>query len=310
MLAQTPSEDSRDSDEMTEMILQLLDDDFRRRNEGFVETMSSLLLDDRQRALEEPPELLSTLGALGHRGPLNGLALHVASATKAAFDVIRQALQPRLSVCSIEKGAGGDEHLLLSVYSPRLTADIGVNDTVAAGVLVALHGEPGGVQCRLEVLPRLYRKICQNGAIVSSGVAPGYELNLQRLLRSKSLKPLTHALVRAIRACFDPKGFEAAVNSFQRSASEPIDAGSAHLLVGGLSPEVRQAVLQRFSAEGDFTRWGLLNAVTAEARTASSGLMLTLERLGGELARQSVAPAARQAGTSGLPHAKKRLAAA
>ena len=221
---------------------------------------------------------------------MDGLALRVASATKAAFDAFWQSLKPRITVCSIEKDSHGDEHMLLGVYSPHLAAEIRAGDTVAAGVLVALRGEPGGSGYQLEVVPRLYRKICQNGTVVHQESALSHRIELQRLLGSETVAPLAHALEHALRDCLDAKVFEAAVDSFRRSANDPLhDERQADALVGGLSREERQAVLQRYRAEQDFTRWGLLNAITAEARTAPSDSLLRLERLGGKLASQSVA---------------------
>jgi hypothetical protein len=320
LLAQRSSEGRTGREAMAETLLQLTDDGLSPARDHFVQLASRILLGDPQ-AVPEPPELLSTLRSLGPRGPLNGLALRVASAAKTAFDTCREALQLRLTVCTLDKGERGDERLLLSIYSPKLQADVRVDDTVAAGVLVALQGEPDGVLCRLEVTPRMYRKICQNGLIVFQGDAPAHELDLQRLLRSEAPEPLAHALEHTIRACFDVKVFESAVNSCRRSANEAIaDRSHAESLVSSLSPGVRRDVLYRFSAEGDLTRWGLLNAVTAEARTAPSGLLLDLERLGGKLARQSVAtstyvpewPEATSthvAGKPSLPSAKSRTAA-
>ncbi|PTL76543.1 hypothetical protein [Vitiosangium sp. GDMCC 1.1324] len=308
MLRHRQSDGEKVNDSWAEALLRAIESG--RSEDIIVKSLSRLLLGDEQPAFEQPPELLSTLRSLGHHGPLNGLALRVASAAKIAFDVFQHTLKPRIAVCSIEKGDRGDEHMLLGMYSPTLTADVRVGDSVAAGVLVALHGEPGGGGCRLEVLPRMYRKVCQNGAIVFLEDARSHELHLHRHLLSEAVEPLAHVLEQMIRACFDATVLEPAVDSFQRSANEPLgDGGLAESLVSGLSPGVMQAVLNRYRTEGDFTRWGLLNAVTAEARTAPSGLLLQLERLGGELARQSVAMRVHTPGNASLPYSKKLTAA-
>lgn len=278
-------------------LLALLEADFTTFPESVVKRLIGALWRDAdpQHAFKQPPELLSTLRTHGHRGRVNGLMWRVASATKATFDALRRVLQLRLTVCSIEKDDRGAERLLLGVYSPSLTADVRVNDPVSAGVLVALHSERGGGSCRLEVVPRVYRKICQNGAIVFVEDAPAREVPQGVLWGSEALEPLVAELEPMISACLDEKAFALAVSSFRRSAAEPIeDTALAASLGGRLSPEVERAVLARYRTGGDFTRWGLLNAVTAEARTAPSALMVKLERLGGTLARRPAAVGAHE----------------
>jgi hypothetical protein len=173
----------------------------------------------------------------------------------------------------------------------------------------AVHGLPGEGGCRLEVVPRLYRKICENGMVVSLGEARGHELDLTRLLLAQGEKPLVRALADAIHSCLDEKVFKAAVSHCRQSVNELVLLGHAHSLAGGLEPEVRQAVLLRYGTGHDFTRWGLVNAVTAEARSASSERALRLEQLGGELARQSVAQREHVPLSASQPSAKKRSAA-
>jgi hypothetical protein len=68
-------------------------------------------------------------------------------------------------------------------------------------------------------------------------------------------------------------------------------------------------VLRRYQSAGDLTRWGLVNAVTAEARGATSELALHLEQLGTELAFRSVARSEHVPDSSSRPSAKKLSAA-
>jgi hypothetical protein len=310
MLSQGPEAGRERLSPRLEALLPELERDPGVFGEDLVSSVVEYFLRDSLSSFEPPPEMLSTLRSLGPYGPVNGLALRVASATKAAFDVFRRAMQLQLTVCSLETGERGDEHMLLSVYSRALTAEVQVNDEVSAGVLVALHGDPGMGGYQLEVLPRVYRKVCQNGAIVFLRNAPARKLDLSWLLGSEALEPLAHELEHTIRACFDAKAFEAAVNSFRQSANEPLeDRGLEDSLMDQLGPSVGKAVRQRYRTGGMFTRWGLLNAVTAEARTAPSELMLKLERLGGELAKQSTGVSAYEPYISSQPRAKKLTAA-
>lgn len=92
------------------------------------------------------------------------------------------------------------EHLVLGVYSPSLTETIRVDDTVAAGVMVALHGDPGG-DYRLEVLPRIYRKVCQNGMVIYRGKARSHEVEPEVLEDQWAPDRLVAAIKRQIAAC-------------------------------------------------------------------------------------------------------------
>lgn len=238
--------------------------------------------------LAPPPDLLAALDGLWPAGPLGGRALRVATATKAAFDGLREKrLMLHLTNCSIEQDEQAAEHLVLGVYSPSLTETIRVDDTVAAGVMVALHGDPGGAY-RLEVLPRIYRKVCQNGMVIYRGKARSHEVEPEVLEDQWAPDRLVAAIKRQITACLDEPAFAVEAASCQRSASEPLDPTGdsfAVLLNDRLQPTLAHAVHQRYLLQADFTRWGLVNAITAEARTLPHAAALHLERLGGRLAR-------------------------
>jgi hypothetical protein len=151
--------------------------------------------------------------------------------------------------------------------------------------MIALHGDPDG-ECRLEVLPRVYRKICTNGLVQFSEHGAAREIPPQLLWCADLRRPLVEAIVQAIRGCLDPDVFEAAVQGLRRTASEHLRMVDAIALVRNvaLPREAMRAVLRRFRHARDLTRWGLINAVTAEARTVPSTLQLALERSGGTLA--------------------------
>jgi hypothetical protein len=199
--------------------------------------------------------------------------------------------------------------MLLGVHSPTLCADVRLNDPVTSGVLVALHGEPGGGGYRLRVLPRLYRKVCSNGAVlISTGTVE--ELDPRLLLNAGEPERLIHAIMRMTAACFEPGVFQATVNHFRRSASEPASETFSLLMEAGLNPLVIRSMFRRYTERGDFTRWGLGNAVTAEARTASGALMLELEQLGGVLLAGSRAERRAREVLGGVPPREAKKAAA
>jgi hypothetical protein len=69
-------------------------------------------------------------------------------------------------------------------------------------------------------------------------------------------------------------------------------------------------VFRRYTEQGDPTRWGLVNAVTAEARTMSSALMLDLERLGGLIVGIPAVASSREYSRQSLTRGLKKVAAA
>lgn len=238
-----------------------------------------------------PPSLLATLRSRSPAGPIDGRALVVATAVKAVFDDLHtQGNELCVAQCSIETSELHREHMLIGAYFPALTADVQPNDSVAAGAMISLRGGPAE-ECHLEVFPRIYRKICTNGTVQFSEHAAARELPSELLWRSDPQGPLVAAIAQAIRDCLAPGAFEEAVQNFRRSASEelrPADVAFflrhlTDLAVGALPREVASTILRRFLDQRDLTRWGLLNAMTAEARVAPSALQLTLERLGGTL---------------------------
>jgi hypothetical protein len=253
--------------------------------------------------LEAPPGLLSTLRPLSSNGPLEGFALRTAAAAKGVFDKLGPEMGLQVTQCTLEKNEAGDEDMLIGVHWPARSADVRPNDRVSGGVLIALRRDHLGAY-RLQALPRLYRKVCQNGMVMPLRDVSIHEIDPRPLFASPDNFPLAVALEKATRACLDHTMFEWAAERCRRSAGEdtgPSATPLASLLESRLRPQVLWAVHRRYAMARDFTRWGMVNAVTAEARTAPSALMLRLERVGGELAAAADAtPAPRRASSPSI----------
>jgi hypothetical protein len=228
---------------------------------------------------EPPPELLATLLVQAPESSLAGLTLDVATSVKGVFDGLRRrGLDVRLTHCTFD--ANSAARLVLGAWSLAITADVAPGDTVAAGSVVALHGDPGG-GVRLEVLSRLFRKICENGAVMYAGDTAAEPIVWT------TRQALADELERRFVASLDGQVFASRVEQIRRSAADELgpDAGPlAASLRLQLTHEEMRGVMQRYSKEA-WTRWSLANAVTAEARWAPSFAEATrLEQLGGVIA--------------------------
>lgn len=141
-------------------------------------------------------------------------------------------------------------------------------DLLCAGF--ALFGEDGEVP---RLLPRIYRVVCANGALVPLG-------NHADLL----------AQGMTVRQALEMCCRRAPLADFTRVAAQltrlPIDDPTGVLWQHPIDPAVRpRQVLDEFRRGGDRTAWGLVNAITAMARElADLRLRLRVEEQAGELA--------------------------
>jgi hypothetical protein len=245
--------------------------------------------------VEAPPELLASLHVRAPASPRAALALDVATSAKQVFDHLALTLDLRVTHCTFDETAapltsGAD--LILGVYSPTLTREVARDDSVAAGVIIALYGDGGGPGGggALEVIPRIFRKVCENGAMIHLlDEAP-----LQIALHPSPARPrLREEIERRITAALDPVVFDVAVASFQAAAAHRLDHRGGELgaqIKNALPYDQWQAVMARYAADV-WTRWGLANALTAEARWAPAFVYARrLERMGAAVACRAADP--------------------
>jgi hypothetical protein len=245
-----------------------------------------------------PPELLASLHVRAPSSPRAALSLEVARSIRQVFDDLRPRLDLAITHCTFDEVAPDGAILVVGAHFPSLTADVLRDDTVAAGVILALHdaprhGDPGG-GAHLEVLHRLFRKVCENGAIVHARDEAAVAVDLRQLGADPAGRArLTAELERRIAATHDAALFTAAVGAFRAAAADTLDRrGGPHgaSLRHALVHDVWQSVMARYTDE-PWTRWSLANALTAEAHHAPTLTeALRLERLGGFLARSPGRP--------------------
>jgi len=175
-------------------------------------------------------------------------------------DPDRPWLQATAAVLTSLQGRGRDLHLVecqrrtgpdgciaLAVVDRTLTKPVRKDDCVNAG-FAALRQE-GSAPI---VWPRIYRKVCTNGAILYVGDGEQHEVTAE-------------TLPDAVLACMSGRNFDPAVERMRRAAEFAVPDPA--LVLARARPVAPPAeIVAEFRRAGDRTGWGLLNAATALAR--------------------------------------------
>jgi hypothetical protein len=264
--------------------------------------------------IHPPAELLAALHVRAPESPLAGLAHDVATAFKGVLDGLgKRHIAALLTHCSFATGADGAVELVLGAWSPSIMTDVSRGDAIAAGFIVALHGRPAGEgDAHLKVLARVFRKVCENGAVSHDHDAEAGVVDPQLLWARR--EDLPDEIDRRVTALLYTRALHAQAEQFRRSAAAQIDPHDrlAHMLLQrALRRDQQGNVWQRF-LPGEHTRWGLANAVTAEAHWATSfEEALHLEQLGASLACMPSLGRPMRAPSTNIPpsHMQRRLEA-
>lgn len=174
-----------------------------------------------------------------------------------------------------------DDGRLLFVRSVVPVADeVRPGDRVQGGVaLKATEGE-------VWVYPYVFRQVCRNGAIVAETIA-------SRLIEDLDLQePETarDAVREGVAACCEPEVFSNNVRKMRTACEIQVDIALALMpmlsrFASGGNLGVVSQIMNQFLRDGDQSRFGLANAITAIAReTRDPGLRWDLEELGGGIA--------------------------
>ncbi len=165
-------------------------------------------------------------------------------------------------------------------------ADIRPGDRVRGGVAVRAGGS------FVEVFPYTFRQVCSNGAIAAQALEGR---RLERVEGTEVIVPAYDIAVMftdlrlAVRACAAPEAFETTTRQM-RSATETEADFTLNLLPflaqlpGAMARHWLPRILHRFTADGDRSVFGMMNAVTAVARDVrDEETRWRLEELGGSI---------------------------
>jgi hypothetical protein len=218
---------------------------------------------------------------------------------------IADAVLPAL----LERGGHGavvsccvtDAKLYIQALFPRLEGEVRRGDPVQGGVIVS-NGEIGNGA--LDVRPMIYRLVCTNG-LISGQIAEDARLRRKHVGRrvemgedysvysDDTLKADDRALALkirdSIRALAQPQLFarilaEMRDAAHQQPVSNPIAAvaelGKAYPIAQG----ERDSILMNLIRDADYSKWGLVNAITETANDHPSyDRAVELQRMGGRV---------------------------
>ncbi len=189
--------------------------------------------------IEEAPDLLRSLpdGSSDREW-----AAEIASAMRT---LLGEGASPRLDVCEGEGGPDG--YLAIGAHAETLRRAVRQRDLVSAGFVVIRSGfaEP-------RIYPRVYRKVCANGAVVLEHTETAFV-------------PAPGEFSKAVFSCVGG-AFRRAVSRLRRAARTEVPDPVGLLRRSG-APVDWADVEGEFERAGDRSAWGLVNAVTARARS-------------------------------------------
>ncbi len=191
-----------------------------------------------------------------------------------------------------------DTHFYLQATSDRVTAEVRRGDIVQAGVVIA-NSEVGASCARIS--PMVYRLICTNGLIsgselrqhhVGRGIDPADD-GASEFIGMETCRAVDRAfwlkVVDTVDAAMNEALFGQLVHELRVAAGEPLDAKPSEIVEVvarrfALTEVEQDGVLHQLALGADWTRYGVVNAVTRIAEdSATYDRAVELERIGGEL---------------------------
>lgn len=212
----------------------------------------------------------------------------------AVLPVIQEMQGSQIESCEVTP-----THLYLKVVNRRVKAEVKVGDVVQAGFVVS-NSEVGLGSLRVE--PLVFRLACKNGLICKDLLQKKYHVGRQVNISDDSAYELYSEETLAqddkvffmqvqdvVRAAVDEVKFMLMVNKMREATQiplkhEPVKAVELLADKFQLTESERGDILRQLFMQGDSSRYGLVNAVTAASKIAKSYERATdLERIGGEI---------------------------
>lgn len=187
-----------------------------------------------------------------------------------------------------------DDKFYLRAVFPKMERDIKLGDPVQWGVQIK-NSEVGAAQFSIDSF--VLRLVCKNGLVVAKVMS-------QRHVGKRLGENLSDEAIRAddkafwlaardeLRAAISETQFETVVQTLRETTdgaviTAPIAATERLAKTYSLSDGEKEAVLTQLAVNGDMTRWGALNAITAAAHSVEFDRRVEMEELGWDLATAS-----------------------
>ena len=215
-----------------------------------------------------------------------------AEVAEAVLPIISELPEAEVISCELTQ-----TKMYIKVVNRRLQLDVRPGDTVQAGFVLS-NSEVGAGSVRVE--PLVFRLVCSNGLIVPDYGQKRYHVGRaleaeesQAIYRDETLAADDAAFLMkvqdTVRLAVDQAKFAHLVNRLRDAAGEPLSGNpvSAVELMANrhaLTQDESGGVLRHLVTGGDFSRYGLLNAVTRTSQEVADYDRATeLERLGGKI---------------------------
>lgn len=174
-----------------------------------------------------------------------------------------------------------EQSLFLRSVLPQVR-EVRPADEFQTGIAVAV------VDQQIDVHPYLFRQICSNGAILAQP-QKSHIYRRATMNFSAAVDEVYDEISAAVQACCAQDGFEAAFARIRSALKKKADHVTQLIprlsRLGLANTESLRLILARFEQDGDPSVYGLMNAVTAVARTVETPITRwRLEELGGQLA--------------------------
>ena len=209
---------------------------------------------------------------------------------EAVLPIIADMPDAKIESCEVT-----DERMYLKVVNPRLQTEVTPGDVVQSGILIT-NSEVG--MGSMAVQPLIYRLVCTNGMVVNDASTRKYHVGRgnsaaedYRLYSDETLAADDRALMLKIqdtvKAAVDQARFEKVVGMMRDAKDAKITAKDIPAMVElagtdfGLTKAENTGVLDALIRDGDFSLFGLANAVTRAAQQVESyDRSTTMESIG------------------------------
>ena len=177
-----------------------------------------------------------------------------------------------------------EDFMYIKVVNPRLQADVVPGDVVQAGVIIS-NSETGLGSVTIQ--PLIYRLVCSNGMVINDaktrrnhvGRAATSDEDFS-IYSNETLLADDHAFVLklkdTVRAAISEARFAQAVNRMRESTTAMLDTKKLPAIVKlasssfGITEDESNGVLEHLITGGDFSLYGLANAVTRFSQDVES----------------------------------------
>lgn len=188
-----------------------------------------------------------------------------------------------------------ERRMYIQAVTPRLTGDIKKGDAVQAGVVIS-NSEVG--MGAVSIAPMIFRLVCLNGMIAADGKlranhVGGRISETEALYADDTRRADDRAVLLKVRDhvknAVSEIAFAQRIEKMQGLTAIKV-TGSPEAAVEVLARKVgllesdRGGILRALIEGGDLSAWGMLNAITAQAHTATTyDRSVEFEQMGGQL---------------------------